>query len=379
MGAATTATWHGFVGLNYGDSRYESNKLVLTINFDSFNLGRITTPANAPVSLVNTSPARDILGTLQIAGAFDDYGLVTGVTILTFRVAPSGSSRTHNGILTGLIGEDGVVAAFISNKASDQPHAGVFAANDNVCANNPFDETCLLTQYNTERERIIAKCSVRPAPMNDDECDNLLKPVMCIPAGTYSNPFVALCENNGTKEDLRKVALLRQKACFIDIGVNPNCEEFRKAPGVNSEVWRQTAIEVVEDPGGGDDVETDLTIRDEIRRVYDTANPDLEFWGAGQTVESVRNRSEDDDNVTDFTVTTLNLADGGGDDLLGDAGDGAGYGTVVWNTNETKKFAWILPTTNLGPAISPPGAGAPTMATWEGRASLLFGTTYFHL
>ncbi|MCA8834497.1 MAG: hypothetical protein K8953_05365, partial [Proteobacteria bacterium] len=201
----------------------------------------------------------------------------------------------------------------------------------------------------------------------------------------YTNPFAKLCEGDGTPPALREANALRQLACLIDETENEDCTativagdantNLIAAGGVTANVWTYTAKQT-------DDETMDLP-RDTIERGY-AENPENdespEFWKAGQTVMEVSDRAE----IDSFDIIELNLATVEGDDLRVNAGDGAGYGTVAWNATDApallafnKKFAWILPTTDLGAVLTAPSEGAPTTAVWHGQASLLLGTKTF--
>ena len=320
------------------------------------------------------------LTTLIIAGSFADnkYGLITGTTTLSQTTEATdlvdATKTDYTGILTGLIGLDGAVGAFISDNAlEDMDYVGAFVAIGGTCIRNPFDDSCDEDSIATDaRTRIILKCSVASPPTSDDECNILLKPLMCIAIGDYANPFAELCD------DVATIPAARQEACLANTeksrASGVTCPPLIRAVGVNDKVWTYTATKT-----DG----TDL-LRDTIERGY-AENPENdtspEFWGAGQTVLEVRARSE----IDSFDIIELNLATGGGDTLLGEVGDGAGYGTVAWNATDApdallafnKKFAWILPTTNLGQELATPTDGQPTTAIWHGRASLLFGSDTF--
>ena len=338
-GAVTTATWHGAVSLDRGVNRYRSHDLVLTINFAS-DIRTITSPRT---NLSATGFSGSTLGTLRITARFDEYGLITGTTDLRL-----GSSRTdYTGTLTGLIGEQGVVGAFISDSTSTEDYAGVFVANGNVCKNNPFDPICG-ADFNDKREEIVNKCDgLAILPEDKEDCAKAA-PFICHLNGTYAtefaafgnyaNPFAVLCDGDGTPAALEAAALLQQEACLAktEDSEGKDCPTIILDGGVSANIWRYTATK---DDG------TPL-LRDTIERVYPENDNSVEFWGAGQEIDTTVFRRE-------FDTIELDLADGGGDDLQGGAGDGAGYTSVLWSNsnaieNVSKKFAWILPTTSLG-------------------------------
>ncbi|MCA8833824.1 MAG: hypothetical protein K8953_01955, partial [Proteobacteria bacterium] len=207
-GAPTTATWHGFLSLDRGESSlYQLDDLVLTIDFTN-DIGTITsTPTRLTLLDVSTVGSPNA-GTFEINGKFDEYGLVYGTVGLRL----NGSLATeHTGTLTGLIGEKGVVGAFISNN-DDEQYGGAFVANGKVCSDNPFHRLCG-TQFNDIRQGIVDTCSANPAPVPDDKnkCA-VFKPLLCAVdsenINPFDNPFAPLCE------DVLGIAGFRQEACL---------------------------------------------------------------------------------------------------------------------------------------------------------------------
>ncbi|MCA8833797.1 MAG: hypothetical protein K8953_01820, partial [Proteobacteria bacterium] len=158
-GKPTTATWHGVivleVGIGSGSALYQANDLVLTVDFAN-DIGTIASKPNR-IDLFNDGYSGTSQGTLEIDGTFNEYGLLSGTVGLRL----NGSISTERtGTLTGLIGAEGVVGAFISNQeASDNPYAGVFVANDNVCGQNPFDVLCG-ADFKEQRNQVVINCSV---------------------------------------------------------------------------------------------------------------------------------------------------------------------------------------------------------------------------
>ena len=398
--APTKLTWNGRIHLYaniYGGIALRSDDFQLKIDFADGTLKSETTIIHPRDTAVVT-----------ITGKFDRFGLVYGTTTLNLNTA-----GMYGGLLTGLIGIEGAVGAFVSNSESSLDFAGAFVANDKVCSLQPFGDNCF-KEFNEERAMIADGCSgaglspIPPemlvAPIAPEIATKMAKiaecaaakPFICVATSRnydarfaagedYSNPFASLC--SGIESAL--LVALQREACIAGtpassdaiFPVGESCSTLITAGGVTANVWEHTA----EKTDG-----TKLAIRKTIERVYDKTRAldpdveDVEFWGAEQTVASVLARDE----ITEFAPITLNLADGGlandgsvdpndNLNLLGDAGDGAAFGRVTWAATDdgmpilSKKFAWILPTTDLGAELTAPSEGAPTTAIWHGRASLL--------
>ena len=372
--APTKLTWNGRIHIYaniYGGIALRSDDFQLKIDFADGTLKSETTIIHPRDTAVVT-----------IVGKFDRFGLVYGTTTLNI-------AGIHGGLLTGLIGIEGAVAAFVSDSESNLDYAGAFVANDKVCTLQPFGAKCL-NEFDDERAVVAKKCIGVDISPNDETCA-AAKPFICVAtrgdydarfaAGEdYSNPFASLCSGI---ESVALVALQRE-ACIAGtpassdatFPVGESCSTLITAGGVTANVWEHTA----EKTDG-----TKLVIRKTIEQVYDetasTLSPSdvsVEFWGGEQTVESVLARDE----ITEFAPITLNLPTGAVDEndvLIVDANDGAAYGTVTWaETNAKSKFAWILPTTDLGAALAVlPSDGAPITAIWHGWASLSLDTATY--
>ncbi len=384
-GAVTTGIWHGRVVFQGFDTIYKTDDLELEIDFAS-DMRKIT----ARPELLNNVNGN--AGTLRIDGKFDENGLISGTT--DFRA--TGSVNTaRTGILTGLIGVEGAVAAFISD--SDNPYAGVFVANDNVCSNNPFDVLCG-ADFKEQRNQVVINCSVESPDIA--ACANA-EPFICVTTRSnynteynpdqfaaeedYTNPFVKLCEGDGTEDALRQAKVLRQLACLIDIEESAESDgrEVRADcamgtthiadGGATASVWTYTARE-----SDG----TDLTIRDEIKQIYDTDTPandaPVEFWVADKTQTQLN--ASTSFTTSDFNKIThaIDYTDKAGMTMTGDDKDGAIIFSATWGqapSQTTKSFVGILPTTDLGAPLPLPTLDEPTMAVWHGRATVLFGGT----
>ncbi len=91
------------------------------------------------------------LGLFYINGRFTDQGVIYGTT----RLVNDGGKESSRGTLTGVIGQNGAVGAFVSSGSGNTfgEYAGGFvAAPDLNCATNPLDIRCNANQYYEARE-----------------------------------------------------------------------------------------------------------------------------------------------------------------------------------------------------------------------------------
>ena len=168
----------------------------------------------------------------------------------------------YGGLITGLIGEEGVVGAFISNgQGTDEdgmavttrtnPYAGTFVANNKVCTRNPFNARCL-KEFAEARAVVATRCRGGDISPDDPTCA-VAKPSICRVTNDYDirqfkaeenyvDPFVPLCNNDGTADSIREVKALRKTACLADDSVNPNCPAIITAEGVNTDIWTARAV-----------------------------------------------------------------------------------------------------------------------------------------
>ncbi len=133
----------------------------------------------------------------HLKGEFDDAGVITGT-------ANRGKFRTNDpanrgfatrlGTLTGLIGEEGAVGAFLIGN-----FFGGFVARPSsveelrtlaqTCADDPFNALCTVG-YEAERVARIEECIIGGNPDNPSLCWNAMKLNSCI-----GNPFADECRN----------------------------------------------------------------------------------------------------------------------------------------------------------------------------------------
>ena len=131
----------------------------------------------------------------HIAGEFDDTGVITGTALRgAFRTNdPDNRGEIHTtGKLTGLIGEEGAVGAFLIGN-----HFGGFVARPSsvaelrtlteTCADDPFNGFCNLG-YETQRDAVIDHCIIG-GNANDESCGSANELYSCI-----NNPFSSDCD-----------------------------------------------------------------------------------------------------------------------------------------------------------------------------------------
>ncbi|MCA8833839.1 MAG: hypothetical protein K8953_02030, partial [Proteobacteria bacterium] len=193
---------------------------------------------------------------------------------------------------------------------------------------------------------------------------NIAKPFICTGAGEVANPFAALCLD---KEAGALAELKRIKCLEID-DFRSECAGIVAGSDVDSKVWQYRAVSV-DDKGNdepNDDTYTPLIVLTEPSENDPTAN--FLLSGATQTqllagkLHSVS------------PVETLNLATGGGDNLVvPDLGGDDTDGVFVFNgtvDSVNKLYAGLLPNVNLGAKLAMPADGVPTTAVWIGRVVL---------
>ena len=111
-----TAEWQGQIGWSSalgGSLPPEPMDFTLNINFADSTINGQVDLANSPAFVVN--------------GSFTPRGLITGTT------SYDNNGNDNDGTLRGLIGEQGAVAAFISNETANAGYSGGFV----VCAQIP--------------------------------------------------------------------------------------------------------------------------------------------------------------------------------------------------------------------------------------------------
>ena len=123
---------------------------------------------------------------IHIAGEFDDAGVITG----TVRQSPNNRRRHHTtGKLTGLIGQEGAIGAFVINNGRSYDYFGVFVARpssaeelrtvEQICTDDPFIPLCA-TSYEAERNAIIEHCIIGDNANDEERCGSADEWYPCI-------------------------------------------------------------------------------------------------------------------------------------------------------------------------------------------------------
>ncbi len=98
----------------------------LTVTFGA--VGGVSESAGSIEAFVSTDNANRYF---YLKGTYDNQGVITGTTQAGFFIDPkdkTNTASTVNGVLTGLIGVDGAVGAFVSNQQVNYNYAGGFVA-----------------------------------------------------------------------------------------------------------------------------------------------------------------------------------------------------------------------------------------------------------
>ena len=123
---------------------------------------------------------------IDITGEFDDAGVITG----TVRQSPNNRRRHHTtGELTGLIGQEGAIGAFVINNGRSYDYFGVFVARpssaeelrtvEQICTDDPFIPLCA-TSYEAERNAIIEHCIIGDNANDEERCGSADEWYPCI-------------------------------------------------------------------------------------------------------------------------------------------------------------------------------------------------------
>ncbi len=180
------------------------------------------------IPLIETTTATaSTTGRLTVKGRFSSTGKISGTT--NIQIGEAGSSAESpggSGTLTGLIGEAGLVAAFISDADGRNPYAGGFTATAGDCTigGTPFNKTsCPDTNINARNLRLQLCIDRDPAATADfaTNCagDTTITALVCTDSGAYANPFDAeICP---TTDDNVKTTFVN--SCFADAGHADAC------------------------------------------------------------------------------------------------------------------------------------------------------------
>ncbi len=369
----------------------------------------------------------------HIAGEFDDAGVITG-RARSGLFTPSdpdnsGSYIYQEGELTGLIGEEGAVGAFLLRNSF-----GGFVARptstdelrtlEQTCTDDPFNKGCTIG-YESARNEILEHCIIG-GNANDERCDSVNESYACInnpfynwcdvilpdhyeraranrvafcrTVGNAGNalctvektfahictnyPFDAQCLSNNRFTPLRRSACtddpfaqrcagegyndLRVSFCEGKVGTHSSCPAPEPTtPQVTATVWADSFDEDLAHGVTADDTESQFLI---------ARATDLDTGGRRTLYRNSSNHSGN-----------LNLADAtfNGVALGGDAADGAAFFAAERaNNGRYYSYAGILEGTNLGAPLTDTIGSAKWIGSFqvEGRSptdfvlNILFGT-----
>ena len=134
---------------------------------------------------------------VHVKGEFDDAGVITGTVARGIYRTNDPNNRgvvfRHRGRLTGLIGEEGAVGAFVVGNYYGgfvaRPSSAAELQNvEETCADDPFHKWCNLG-YETERDAILDHCIIG-GNANDERCDSANELDDCI-----NDPFQSDCDD----------------------------------------------------------------------------------------------------------------------------------------------------------------------------------------
>ncbi len=332
-------------------------------------------------------------------GSYDAHGVITGTVdygTFTNRDRDNPTGTRWAGILTGLIGKDGAVGAFIGNTTGD--YAGGFVARpptdddldhlDITCDDDPFHPFCQLVREDQERNDHIIDCIAdNGAETNSEFCrravirnpclanpftancatdlseqyedaqenrisfcndpDNKDEPLCggaLITGICEHDPFIAVCFGNG---DYNAARIERAKVC-----AGPN-DDGLSCLGVLS---RPNVISFLNSFAQEPPLEPNATLENQFLKGGATELNDGDFTG--------------------IRAGNLTLADSleDGTGLGGDAVDGVAFFAVVSN-RRYPHYAGILSGTDLGGPL-PPTTQKDVMMIWKGRFKAIGSSTY---
>ncbi|MCA8834639.1 MAG: hypothetical protein K8953_06080, partial [Proteobacteria bacterium] len=200
----TKTTWNAYATLYLGNRIQGDNQdFTLEVDFTNKTIKSIDkTTSQNPISIIHGVADR---GHLTIDGKFTELGVIYGSTEFAW-ATEEGNADLNGGVstgsLTGLVGEYGVVGAFISDgDATAGTYVGGFVAlNPNACDVTPFSAFCESTTFYD---------TVRLQACIDDGTD----------AGVYAGcPDLRnrLCPNSGTRHELcPELAVTAGKVDFV--------------------------------------------------------------------------------------------------------------------------------------------------------------------
>ena len=133
----------------------------------------------------------------HITGEFDDAGVITGTVQHGYYRTNDADNRGRawrTGKLTGLIGEEGAVGAFVMSNyyggfVARPSSADELRTLEQTCGDDPYNPLCTIG-YESERLELIEHC-ITDDNVNDERCASVNKLTHCI-----KNPFRSDCEES---------------------------------------------------------------------------------------------------------------------------------------------------------------------------------------
>ena len=214
---SASGAWIGKLAFIVGQGELSGTvDFTLDVDFDAKTIGASDTITAGDVDYADTT-----LGQFYINGRFTDKGVIYGAT----RLSNADATESSRGSLTGVIGQNGAVGAFVSSGAGDSvntlgEYAGGFVAAPELdCTTNPLDIRCD-SNDNAIAMAQEAKCTTpledNPActPVFERVCDDNVKLFSNMVQGT--NTAVSIyCLSSPLTLALRRTACLanRQLEC----------------------------------------------------------------------------------------------------------------------------------------------------------------------
>ncbi len=242
--SGTVAKWKGiFQAIGEGDYATRTEEFILEVNFTNSETGKVGKIA----AFVQSAGDKYY----HLVGSFNNAGVIDGtVDYGSFEDNKSNDPRgiRHPGKLTGLIGQQGAVGAFIGNMVERKGfYSGGFVARHLTAGTTPLDETCNINPFHSfcddkryEEKRkvmILNNCQGRPG------ADHL--PSYCTRGGMLdvfhcvNNPFRINRDSGQTCDQILGVAfntIVKVRYCgdASNSGV-PACEDTLERP--NAARW----------------------------------------------------------------------------------------------------------------------------------------------
>ncbi len=386
-----TASWVGrFQAINWSTNK----EFVLEIDFDG---------TGDKAGYIKAFVQRSRTSHFYLVGSYNAQGVITGTVDYGFfrNSDRDNSTRDPNGTLTGLIGKDGAVGAFISNPTSDSSYSGGFVARpakaadkvyvDGICDDDPFGYLCYL-ETDKQHDKII-KCT-KGSNARKPDCARAVQLNRCL-----TNPFDPKCETDFT--DYYVAAReKRNEFCVGDL-TNSLCT----GTGAKDMICKYAPFAEIcfdEDDDYDEDRKTKYPFcLADPNALFCTGvkkNPNAITWAdsfAGALTDTpapptngATRGNQFLKNLEDKSAGNLDRGDMVGDITIGYHSDSLNLNTAKFNTkplggNATDGvaffkgqvngqgayyyYAGLFPETNLGAPLPTPLANQPKTASWVGR------------